>query len=389
MKKIQTLYIFDKYLNRTMNWAYRLMKHATEVQPIIASPLIVKNEFFDSDFDFIWSPFQIQKPDNEWDINSLQRGINYFSNRVIPLYQKYLFDYFKNKKIDIVHIYFGNVACTYLELVKKLDKPLVVSFLGYDYESIFTNNPEYREKYLQLFEYASLVLCLGKAGKERLIKNGCPEEKIQIFRFGVDSKEIPVFNRNKKTNSLKILQAGTITEKKGHIYTLEAFIKIQKICPHVELTILGEEEDVSIARRLKSNIPISLKEKIKFHGILPYNKFLSFSKNHDVLIHPSCTASNGDCESGTPLVIQSLMATGMPVISTRHADIENGVLHEKNGFLSEEKDVDGLVDSIKKFYFMGEEEYLSFCKSARQHVEANYQMSKSGTLLNQLYRTLI
>lgn len=373
-----------------MNWAYRLMKHATEVQPIIASPMIIKNEFLDEAFDFIWSPFQIQKPLTEWEVNTLQKGVNYLTNRVLPIYQWELFRVLKSQKIDLIHIHFGNVACLYLDLVKKMKLPLVVTFHGYDYESVFVQNPYLRKKYNALFNYASLITCGGIAGKNRLVKNGCPPEKIKILRLGIEPKKIPVFPRTKVKNSLKLLQAGTITEKKGHIYTVQAFANAIKECPNMELTILGEKENSKIVGQLNQIIEENkLERKVHFKDILTYRDFIQFSKNFDAFIHPSCTASNGDCEGGTPLVIQDMMATGMPVISTKHADIQEGVLHEKNGFLSEEKDVDGLVDSIKKFYFMGEEEYLSFCKSARQHVEANYQMSKSGTLLNQLYRTLI
>jgi colanic acid/amylovoran biosynthesis glycosyltransferase len=122
---------------------------------------------------------------------------------------------------------------------------------------------------------------------------------------------------------------------------------------------------------------------------LTYEQFIQFSANFDAFIHPSCTAKNGDCEGGTPLVIQDMMATGMPVISTTHADIEEGVLHGKNGFLSDEKDIDDLATSIEKFYYMDEIEYSLFCQNARKHIETNYQMSKSGKLLRQLYEGLI
>jgi colanic acid/amylovoran biosynthesis glycosyltransferase len=389
-KKLEVLYIFDKYLNRTMNWAYRLMKYAPNTQPVISSPLIVKNEFFDPDFEFINSPFQIQTPDNEWDVNIYQRGINYLTSRALPIFQKQLFQKLKNRKIDLIHIHFGNVACRYLDLVKKLKKPLVVTFHGYDYESVFIKRPELKTKYKALFEYASLVTCGGPAGKNRLIKNGCPPEKIQILRLGIEPKKIPIFERIKAKKQLRILQAGTITEKKGHIFTVKAFAKAIQNCPNMHLTILGEKENSTIISSLNQIIQNqNLQEQIEFKDILTYEQFIQFSANFDAFIHPSCTAKNGDCEGGTPLVIQDMMATGMPVISTTHADIEEGVLHGKNGFLSDEKDIDDLATSIEKFYYMDEIEYSLFCQNARKHIETNYQMSKSGKLLRQLYEGLI
>lgn len=389
-KKLEVLYIFDKYLNRTMNWAYRLMKHAPNIQPVIASPLIVKNEFFDPKFEFIWSPFQIQTLDNEWDVKTYQRGINYLTNRTFPIFQKILFQKLKSRNVDLVHIHFGNVACLYLDLVKKMKKPLVVTFHGYDYESVFIKKPELRTKYKALFDYASLITCGGPAGKNRLIKNGCPPEKIQILRLGIEPKKIPIFKRGKAKKQLRILQAGTITEKKGHIFTVKAFAKAIQNCPNMHLTILGEKENSAIVSDLNQVIQSQgLQKKIEFKNILTYKQFIQFSADFDIFIHPSCTAKNGDCEGGTPLVIQDMMATGMPVISTTHADIEEGVLHGKNGFLSREKDVNDLAISIEKFYHMEQKEYSLFCQNAREHIETNYQMSKSGKLLRQLYEGLI
>lgn len=131
-----------------------------------------------------------------------------------------------------------------------------------------------------------------------------------------------------------------------------------------------------------------LQNRVLFQEILPYQKFIESSQYYHVFIHPSQTAETGDCEGGTPLVIQDMAATGMPIISTRHADIAEGVLDGKTGFLSPEKNWEDLAKSIERFYKMNQDEYSEFCKNSRSHMEVNYRMSDSGKLLQVLYNSV-
>ena len=48
---------------------------------------------------------------------------------------------------------------------------------------------------------------------------------------------------------------------------------------------------------------------------------------------------------GLPVTLMEMAASGMPVISTRHADIPELVEHQRTGLLADERDVDGLVAS--------------------------------------------
>lgn len=372
-----------------MNWAHRLLKYTPELKPVVASPLIVKNEFYDPEISFIWSPFQVHVPKDEWQVASWQRWLNY-AVHFSGLYQAWLIHRLKKENCQVLHIHFANVACRYLEVSKKLKIPLVVTFHGFDYETFVRSKPHYRKLYQKLFLTAAAITCGGPAGKARIVKLGCPEEKIHIIRMAIDPTKIPVHNRQKETNQLRMLQAGTITEKKGHLYTINAFIKAAPNCPNLHLTILGEQENKEITNQLKQLIQESqMQDRIIFKEILPYEEFIEFSNDFDVFIHPSCEAQNGDCEGGTPLVMQDMMATGMPIISTNHADIQEGVLHQKTGWISEEKDINDIAKGIQFFYEMEDPIYQNFAKNAREHMLENYHVAESGKQLATLYKSLI
>jgi glycosyltransferase involved in cell wall biosynthesis len=56
--------------------------------------------------------------------------------------------------------------------------------------------------------------------------------------------------------------------------------------------------------------------------------------------HSVCT-TYGDSE-GTPVAVLEASAAGLPVVSTRHAGIQEAVIHQRTGFLVAERDVNAM-----------------------------------------------
>ena len=89
-----------------------------------------------------------------------------------------------------------------------------------------------------------------------------------------------------------------------------------------------------------------LRENVHWTGYKPHDYFLEMLYQADLFLSPSITASNGDTEGGAPVAIIEAGASGLPVISTRHADIPEVVLDGHTGLLSPERNVHGLVAAI-------------------------------------------
>jgi glycosyltransferase involved in cell wall biosynthesis len=62
-------------------------------------------------------------------------------------------------------------------------------------------------------------------------------------------------------------------------------------------------------------------------------------------VQHSIEAPSGDSE-GTPVSVLEAGATGLPVVSTRHAGIPDVVLEGETGFLVEEHDVEGMAQQM-------------------------------------------
>lgn len=65
------------------------------------------------------------------------------------------------------------------------------------------------------------------------------------------------------------------------------------------------------------------------------------------LIQHSVTAVDGDME-GTPVIILEAAGAGLPIISTKHAGIQDVVIHGSTGFLVDEVAVKEMADFMIK-----------------------------------------
>ena len=388
---MRVLHLFDKYLNTTMNWAHLLMSETPETEVVVAAPLYVRNRFYNPRFEFVHSPLNqilgISDLKDEW-------TISWFQTFIFKLNKHFVFKYFlkkliKHKKIDVVHAHFANVACHYLPVLKSLNLPLVVSFYGYDYEHLLFIKPHYKVLYARLFEQAAAIICEGEHGVQLLHDMGCAREKLHVVKLGLKiDKSLIVKVKEKKSDSLMLVQAASFLPKKGIIYTIKAFAKVLKTCPNMHLTLVGERADsdyydsiVALIAEEKLSDFVDIKDFVKSD----FNAFLS---QYDVFIHPSCYSDARDCEGGAPIVLLNAQSQGLPIISTTHCDIPSEVLHGQTGLLSPEKDVDSLAKNIGLFYTMDNVEYQWYSKNTIQHVENEYDIEKSAKVLAKIYKNI-
>lgn len=380
---MRVLHCFDKYLNSTMNWAYHAIRHTPGVQPLIAAPLIVHNQYFDATFEYLHSRWQWQRPSDEWSFSTLQRVV---ARLLRDRYWTSVFNKLEQIRPPIVHAHFASVGCAVMEQASQKGLPLITSFYGADYERLPHIRPEFKKRYRRLFELASLLVCEGEHGASILASMGCPESKIRVVRLGISPKTIPFLHREKLPGQLRLLQAATMVEKKGFMSTLEAFRLALPTCPHLHLTLAGEQVDKKLAHAMRRYIAVhALDKHITWLDFIDNRQFHAFLGNFDAFIHPSCYASDRDCEGGAPIVLLDAQATGLPVIATSHCDIPSEVVHEQTGLLTPERDIKGLAASIVRFYQMNDPDFQQYSRRARLHVEQFYDVRKTGTHLLQLY----
>lgn len=392
---IRVLHLFSNYLPPSQVWLHQLIKNIQGTEVHIAARHFQKQNFYHPRFHYIPNIFDGL---NQYKMELSKRGglgrVKLFIVRLLSClsgsYDRKIIHYIRQHNIQILHAHFAPVAWSYRRVARKSKIPLVISFYGYDYEYFPKRNPIFNQHYQDLFALASLVLCEGDHGKRILQRKGCPTDKVRIAKLGIEIDKIQYRERTKGTEELRLIQVASFTGKKGHIYTLKAFLEALKICPNLSLTLIGntrdEEVKIQVDRFILEN---DLSAKVQIRQFLPYQEVIYELYRHHVFIHPSCYTEHLDCEGGAPIVLLDAQATGMPVISTTHCDIPQEVRHQETGWLVPEKDVLALSKAIIHYYHMGKAELNQYGKRASQYVAEHYDVVRNAKVLDSFYSKLI
>ncbi|MEM1217273.1 MAG: glycosyltransferase [Bacteroidota bacterium] len=388
---MKVLHLFDRYLNSTMNWAYKLIKHTPEVDVLVSAPILIKNQFLDPAFHFLRSPYQSYLPRNEWNVGPALRIVAGLTFRRKQLFQQALHRSLKNDPPDLIHAHFAHVGCSSIRLASLLNCPLVVSFYGYDYEKIPTTRPKYKALYQELFRVARLILTEGVYGRQVLIDMGCPPEKVQVLHLGILPENVPFVVRKPKVGGpFRILQAATFTEKKGQLISVEALAIAREQHDQLSLSLIGEFTSKRYFHKVRQRVKeLDLEDHVDIKPFVAHDKFYAFLEGFDLFLHPSCYAVDRDCEGGAPIVLLDAQANGLPVVSTQHCDIPEEVLQGKTGLLVPEKDPQRVAEAILQMASKSTTDYAAFSRMARKHVEEQYDVRHSGQQLLSYYRTIV
>lgn len=287
------------------------------------------------------------------------------------------------KEYSLIHSHFGTHAIYALPLVKKSGLPLIVTFHGYDVPLLMTSKrfkPKYWGYWLKskkLFKNISRFLAASTELKELLIQLGAPQEKVKIWRLGVD---IPKLIPTKKSGK-EVLMIGRFVEKKGFEYGIEAIAQAIKKGVDCHLSIIG-------GGKLKNNYLDIIKkngieENVTFTGILSHEEVLDKLLSIDILIAPSVVSKDGNRESGL-IVAKEAAARAVPVIGTMHGGIPEIIDNAKTGYLVEERNSQQITDKL--ILLLNDSQLRkSLGLAARKKMENEYDIKKRVLELERHY----
>jgi colanic acid/amylovoran biosynthesis glycosyltransferase len=270
---------------------------------------------------------------------------------------------------DLMHVYFGHTGVHLLPFIQRWPKPVVVSFHGMDVQTR-THDPSYEVKLRELLQAATLVLARSQSLLDRLHELGCPEEKVRMNRTGIPLDLYPEIPREiPKDGAWHFVQACRLIEKKGLDDALHAFAQFSKVHPEARFTIAGEGPLRDATEALSKELGVG--DKVRFAGFLKGAELSELYHQAHVFIHPSRMTSDQNQE-GVPNSMLEAMATGLPVIATLHGGIPEAVRDGVTGFLSTERDRDGLYQSMMTLT-RGESVWGTMGTAAAADVRKNFE----------------
>ncbi|HKP92917.1 MAG TPA: glycosyltransferase, partial [Chthoniobacterales bacterium] len=260
-------------------------------------------------------------------------------------------------------------------------KPCVVSFHGADVAEK-KDIRDYAPKLRSLFDAVPLVLARSKSLAERLLTLGCPPERLRINRTGLPLHEFPFIRRDAPTDGRwRFMQACRLIPKKGVATSLCAFAIFQKEFPNAELIIAGKGPLQAHLEELAEELGIV--RKVHFRGFLPQKQLLELYGTSHAFLHPSETPPDQNQE-GIPNSILEAMATGLPILATRHGGIPEAVDEGRSGWLVEERDFEALASAMKNL-IRSPNAFREMGALASESVAANFEQREQIRQLESHY----
>ena len=283
---------------------------------------------------------------------------------------------FRERRIEAVLAEYGETGVQVMDAAALAGIPLIVHFHGYD-ASVTSVLEEHRETYPRMFGIASAIIAVSRSMQRKLIELGAPEERVYYNPYGVDADQF--CGADPGAAPPLFIAVGRFTEKKAPQITISAFARVLNACPNARLRMIGEGPLMEQCQALANNLGIS--SAIAFLGVQDHSVVKREMQNARCFVQHSVVAPSGNCE-GTPVSVLEAGATGLPVVSTRHAGIPDVVLEGQTGFLVDEGDSSGMADRMIQ---LAEQPELAgiMGSAARKHITGNFSKDhRMGNLWN-------
>lgn len=359
----KVLHYKTNFLNPSETFIARLVQNHIRYQP---SVLCYQKKSFTENLDV----YEVPSGGFESWINVAA----FHTNLSLPFYDKIL----RNLQPDLIHAHFGYDAYKLAKLAQKNEIPMVASFYGSDVSRL-PSEFGWKKRYRKLAVMGDHFIAATDYMKSQLTALGFPEDKISIVRFGLDLKKFDY--RENSLHPQKMMMVGRMVEKKGFKYAIQAVSNLCKMGKKPELNIYGYGPLQKSLKKFTEDL--NVEHCVHFHGYQPIEKIMDAHDQHTIILAPSTTAADGDME-GLPNTILEAMAKGTAVVASRHAAIPEAIKDQETGFLFNEKDVDGLTDTLIKI-MDGKFDLNSIRRNARSLVEKEYSVLRMIRQVEDIY----
>lgn len=286
---------------------------------------------------------------------------------------------------ELLHVYFGHIGVHLLPFIRRRRLPVIVSFHGAD-AMVDQGKPAYRSATREMLREVDLILVRSDSLAQRLIEQGTDPEKIRRHRTGIPLDEFPFVPKDPPPDGAwHLVQACRLITKKGLPTTLRAFADFSRTYPGSRLTVAGEGPDEANLRRQAGELGIS--DQVSFAGFLPQPELRKLFAGAHLFVHPSETGPDGNQE-GVPNSMLEAMATGLPVLATRHGGIPEAVESGRSGLLVSERDDAALAGAMRQLA-SEPDLYRSMSKEASDSVRRQFEQGAQIAVLEDCYREAI
>ena len=252
-------------------------------------------------------------------------------------------------KPSVIHAQFGYDALYLADNLPSISAPFVISFRGFD-ASLKLILETYVSRLRDLLSKPNVYTTfVCEHLKNNLTNKGIKLRNPHLILYSnTDVDFFKPLDPGVKNEAFTFIQISSFREKKGHEYTIRAFAKFveKNRALNSKLILAGEGEGLYwSAKELVKKL--GLQDKVEFVGWVDRITAKDLlAKSHVAVLH-SVTDRLGDQE-GIPNALMEAMAMELPVLSTYHSGIPELVEPGVNGFLVQERDIDGFAHAMSE-----------------------------------------
>ncbi len=136
-----------------------------------------------------------------------------------------------------------------------------------------------------------------------------------------------------------VIYTGYLSERKGVIYLVRAFVDVVKQLPTAQLLLIGEGHERDSIQQIISQHNLS--NNIQLMGFIEPDNIAECYAKGDIFVLPSL-------EDTFAVVAIEAIAAGLTLICSPYAGFSSHVTHEQDGLIIDPKNHSQLVDSILK-----------------------------------------
>lgn len=279
------------------------------------------------------------------------------NNKVKPIFGNlYILRHFKNflSRIDpdIVHSHFVNwPRLAAQSAADSLDIPFTVTAHAH---GLFINSPVTKH----ILTKAEQVFTVSDYNKNYIKNNYVDRSNIDVVRMGIDPTK---FSPSSSINVGDILCVGRFVEKKGFHYALEAFANLSGNEYTIRFVGDGPLKDLLLQKVEELDIA----NQVEFLGRVSDTELIRQYDQADVFLLPCIQASDGDMD-GIPVSLMEAMAMRTIPVSTAISGIPELIIHGKNGFLAQPKNINNLTKMLNRALTLGDNSIIR--NNARESV---------------------
>lgn len=253
-------------------------------------------------------------------------------------------EYLRDQEIDLLHTHFAWLpgAATWI-VARLLGIPFTVTAHAYD---IYAKS----ELLKLVVAEADHVFTISEYNR-RVIdeKCNCPQGHVSVLRCGIDYDKVTGAWKKADPSAgdsrVRVMSVGSLNEKKGHEYLIEACALLAERNVSVSCSIFGGGERKG---ELQDKIDgLGVGEFVRLLGPTPQEEIMVAFAEHDIFALAAVIAKNGD-RDGIPVVLMEAGAYGLPLVSTVVSGIPELVQHGRTGLVVPERDAHALADALQQ-----------------------------------------